>query len=111
MSKDISKPTLGEQFLAEIYSHSNEKSLNLQDFHAEVPYLKDTMRSSMVKTKKQPGHAHLQIVYYNCAHCNSIASHKCVKKHRHCIEAFTKEEVEVLCEAYMQKKKLSNSKN
>ena len=87
MSQDISKPTLGEQFLAEIYSHSNEKNLNLQDFHAE------------------------QIVYYNCAHCNSIANHSCVKKHRHFIEAFTKEEIEVLCEAYMQKKKLSDSKN
>ena len=87
MSQDISKPTLGEQFLAEIYSHSNEKNLNLQDFHAE------------------------QIVYYNCAHCDSIAKESCVKKHRHNIEAFTKEEFDVLCEAYMQKKKLSSSKN
>ena len=109
MSQVISKPTLGEQFLAEIYSHSNEKSLNLQDFHAEVRYLKDTMRSSMVLTKKQPGHAHLQIVYYNCAHCDSIANHSCVKKHRHNIEAFTKEEFDVLCEAYMNKKKLSKN--
>lgn len=112
MSQVISKPSLGEQFLAEIYSQSNEKSLNLQDFHAEVAYLKDTVRTSMVKTKKKPGHAHLQIVYYNCAHCDSIASHSCVKKHRHNIEAFTKEEFDVLCEAYMQKKKLqSESKN
>ena len=110
MSQVISKLTLGEQFLAEIYSHSNEKSLNLQDFHAEIPYLKDTMRSSMVKTKKGPGHAHLQIVFYNCAYCKSTASPACVKKHRHNIEAFTKEEFDVLCEAYMQKKKLSNSK-
>ena len=107
----MSTPTLGEQFLAEIYSPSNEKNLNLQDFHSEVPYLKDTMRSFMVKTEKQPGHAHLQIVYYNCAHCESIANHSCVKKHRHNIEAFTKEEFERLCKAYMQKKKLSNSKN
>ena len=109
MSQVISKPTLGEQFLAEIYSHSNEKSLNLQDFHAEVPYLKDTMRSSMVMTTKQPGHAHLQIVYYNCAHCDSIAHHSCAKKHPHNIEAFTKEEFDVLCEAYMNKKKLSKN--
>ena len=85
MSQDISKPTLGEQFLAEIYSHSNEKNLNLQDFHAE------------------------QIVYYNCAHCNSIANHSCAKKHRHNIEAFTKEEFDVLCEDYMNKKKLSKN--
>ena len=106
MSQVISKPSLGEQFLAEIYSQSNEKSsLNLQDFHAEVCYLKDTMRSSMVKTKKQPDHAHSQIVHYNCAHCDSIATPSCLKKHRHFIEAFTKEEFEVLCEAYMQKKK------
>ena len=43
------EPTLGEQFLAEIFSPSNEKSLdvNLQDFHAEIPYLKDTMRATM----------------------------------------------------------------
>ena len=107
MSQVISKPSLGEQFLAEIYSQPNGKSsLNLQDFHAEFPIIVDTMRSSMVKTKKKPGTAHLQIVYYNCAHCDSIASHSCVKKHRHQIEAFTKEEFEVLCEAYMQKKKL-----
>ena len=112
MSQVISKPSLGEQFLAEIYSQSNEKSLNLQDFHAEVPIIMDTIRSSMVKTKKKPGTAHLQIVYYNCAHCDSIASHSCAKKHRHRIEAFTKEEFDVLCEAYMQKKKLqSESKN
>ena len=125
MSQVISKPTLGELFLAEIYSHSNEKSPKFrsfhaevlqdfkaevfQDFHAEVRYLKDTMRSSMVLTKKQPGHAHLQIVYYNCAHCDSIANHSCVKKHRHNIEAFTKEEFDVLCEAYMNKKKLSKN--
>ena len=112
MSQVISKPSLGEQFLAEIYSQSNEKSsLNLQDFHAEVPIIMDT-KSSMVKAKKKPGTAHLPIVYYNCAHCDSIASHSCVKKHRHNIEAFTKEEFEVLCEAYMQKKKLQeNAKN
>ena len=113
MSQVISKPSLGEQFLAEIYSQSNEKSsLNLHDFHAEVRYLKDTARSSMVKTKKKPGTANLQIVYYNCPHCDSIASHNCVKNHRHNIEAFTREEFDVLCEAYMQKKKLqSESKN
>ena len=110
MSQLISKPTLGEQFLAEIYSQSNEKfSLIIQDFHAEVRYLKDMIRSSMVKTKTKPGNAHLQIVYYNCAHCDSIASHSCVKKHRHHIEAFTKEEFDVLCEAYMQKTKLSKN--
>ena len=110
MSQLISKPTLGEQFLAEIYSQSNEKSsLNLHDFHAEVPYLKDTVRSSMVKTKKKPGTAHLQIVYYNCARCDSIASHSCAGKHPHQIEAFTKEEFDVLCEAYMQKTKLSKN--
>ena len=110
MSLVISKSNLGEQFLAEIYSQSNGKSsLNLQDFHAEVPYLMDTIRSSMVKTKKKPGNAHLQIVYYHCAHCDYIASHSCVKKHRRHIEAFTKEEFDVLCEAYMQKKKLSKN--
>ena len=105
------EPTLGEQFLAEIFSPSNEKSLNLQDFHAEVPYLKDTMRATMANTttKKKVGHAHLQIVYFNCAHCEYLASCSCVKKHRHNIEAFTKEEFEVLCEAYMQKKKLSKN--
>ena len=108
------EPTLGEQFLAEIFSPSNEKSLNLQDFHAEVRYLKDTIRATMAntKTKKKVGHAHLQIVYFNCAHCDNIASHSCAEKHRHNIEAFTKEEFDVLCEAYMQKKKLKeNSKN
>ena len=61
------------------------------------------------KTKKKVGHAHLQTVYFNCAHCNNTASHSCVKKHRHNIEAFTKEEFDVLCEAYMQKKKLSKN--
>jgi len=115
MSQVISKPqsTLGQQFLADVYSKPNEKRLDLQDFHAEVPYLKDTMRACMfnTKTKKQPGHSHLQIVYYNCAHCNNIASHSCVKKHRHNIEAFTAEEFDGLCEAYIQEKKLSNSKN
>ena len=90
-------------------SQSNEKSL--QDFHAEVPYLKDTVRATMIKTKKKPGHSHLPIVYYNCGRCDSIASHSCVKKHRHQIEAFTKEEFDVLCEAYLQKRKLSNCKN
>ena len=103
--------TVGELFLAELYSHSNDKSLNFQDFHSEVRYLKDTMRSFMVKTEKQPGHANSQIVYYYCAHCDSIASHSCAKKHHHNIEAFTKEEFEGLCKAYLQKKKLSNLKN
>ena len=107
MSQVISKPTLGEQFLAEIYSQTNEKCFNLQDFHAEVPYLV----RHMATPKKKTGHAHLQIVYYNCAHCDNIASPSCVKKHRHQIETFTKEEFDVLCEAYMQKVKSSNRKN
>ena len=117
MTCDISKPqqTLGERFLAELCSQSNEKSFNHDDFHAVVPFITDTVRS-MVKPKKKTGHAHLQIVYYNCGHCDNFARHYCVKKHRHCIEAYTKEEFEVLCEAYMQKRKLqennvSNQKN
>ena len=113
MSQALSKPqpTLGEQFLAEMYSQTNEKCFNLHDFHAEVQYLKDTVRARMTTTKKKTGHAHLQIVYYNCAHCDNIASPSCVKKHRHQIETFTKEEFDVLCEAYMQKLKSSNRKN
>ena len=117
MTCDISKPqqTLGERFLAELYSQSNEKSFNHEDFHAAVPFIKDTLRS-MVKPKKKTEHAHLQMVYYNCGHCDNIASPSCAKKHRHYIDAFTKEEFEVLCEAYMQKRKLqennvSNQKN
>ena len=112
MSQLISKSTLGEQFLAEIYSQSNEKSsLNLQDVHAEVPYLMHTIRSSVVKTKTKPGNVHLQIVYYNCAHSDSIASHSYAKKHCHNISVFTKEEFDVLCEVYIQKKKLSKNKS
>ena len=101
------RPTLGEQFLAGIYSQDSKKSFNLQDFHAEVPYLV----RHMATPKKKTGHAHLQIVYYNCAHCDNIASPSCVKKHRHQIETFTKEEFDVLCEAYMQKLKSSDQKN
>merc|ERR1712131_353671 len=79
MTCDISKPqqTLGERFLAELCSQSNEKSFNHEDFHSVVPFI-----SPMVKPKKKPGCAHLQIVYYNCGRCNSIASPSCVKKHR-----------------------------
>ena len=108
MTCDISKPqqTLGERFLTELFSQSNEKSFNHEDFHAVVPFLTDTVRS-MVKPKKKTEFAHLQIVYFNCGRCDNIASHSCAKKHRHCIEAFTKEELEVLCEAYMQKKKIT----
>merc|ERR1712131_55416 len=110
MTCDISKPqqTLGEQFLAELCSQSNEKSFNHEDFHAEVRFIKDTVRS-MVKPKKKTGHAHLSIVYYNCGHCDNIAGHSCVKKHRHQIETFTKEEFDVLCEVYMQKRKLEEN--
>merc|ERR1712131_378326 len=95
-------------FLTEIYSQPNEKSFNHEDFHAVVPFIKDTVRS-MVKPKKKPGCADLQIVYYNCGRCDNIASDSCVKKHRHNIEAFTKEEFDVLCEAYIQKRKLENN--
>ena len=108
-----SKPTLGEQFLAKMYSQlesqGNEKFL--RDFHAEVPYLKDMIRAHMTKTEKKTEHAHLQIVYYCCAHCDNIASPSCVSKHRHNIESYTMEEFEQLCEAYMQKRKSSNQKN
>ena len=107
------KPTLGEQFLAKIYSQSEsqENEKFIRDFHAKVPYLKDTIRAQMTNIKKKTGHAHLQIFYYNCSHCDNIATLSCVKKHRHNVETFSKDEFEFLCEAYMQKQKSSNQKN
>ena len=106
--------SLGEQFLAEIFSENPgletyQKQIN---FHAEMPYLKETVREqkreNLQKTAEKQGVQNLQIVYYNCGRCNDMAKHSCVKKHRHQIETFTKNEFEMLYNAYVQKQKLQN---
>ena len=78
MGRVISKLSLGEQFLAEMFA--NPEKIDFHEFHAEVPYLKMDTR---IKPKEKAGFGHLKIVYYNCAHCNTIARPSCFLKHRH----------------------------